>query len=91
MFNFNGDKRPTSIGGPGFNVSGWLRVLIEFTFGSVGIWGAWLIFGPLGVTMQSFLVMFSFILDRKRWLWMLGRQEDAPYYVTILHKKIDVV
>ena len=73
-FNFPGDKVKE---GP-VNVSGPARILVEITSGMLGVYGAFMIFGQLGMFFQAGLTIFAYILDTSRWSWMLGKRSDPP-------------
>ncbi|MHA1975448.1 MAG: hypothetical protein ACW98F_08105 [Candidatus Hodarchaeales archaeon] len=71
QMNFPGDKKPH-----GKMVTGWQRILVEIFSASLGIFAAWVIFGPLGVMFQTGISILSFFLDRERWKWFLGIEKN---------------
>ncbi|MFW9997160.1 MAG: hypothetical protein ACFFD4_34270 [Candidatus Odinarchaeota archaeon] len=79
QFNVLGDKKPH-----GRLVPGWLRIIIEISSASLGIFAAWILFGLTGGLLQACLVLFAFFLDRERWKWFLGLRSDPPSFVKVL-------
>ena len=91
FLNFPGDKRSADSKNIGLSVPGWTRVGVEILSAAMGLVGAYY----FGEYMYSWMVVFlpqlgitliSFYLDFKRWLWMLGRRDQTPEYVTVVHK-----
>jgi len=52
----------------------------------LGIIGAWIFFGALGILLQGGLSILTFILDAERWVWLLGIREHPPESVSHLRK-----
>ena len=79
FMNFPGDKAKD---GP-IPVPGFVRIFNELVFaGLFGIISAWILFGQIGLVLQSSLIVIVVIFDYKRYLWMLGYYEIPPIYVT---------
>ncbi|MHA2346802.1 MAG: hypothetical protein ACXACP_08805 [Candidatus Hodarchaeales archaeon] len=79
QFNFPGDKKPH-----GKMVSGTIRIAVEFFSASLGIIAAWVLFGMIGIVLQTVISVIAFYLDRDRWRWMLGQLKIPPDYVIAL-------
>lgn len=85
LINFPGDKKPADIEMPGIYVQGWVRSLVELLWGLIGIYAAFQL-GIVYFSIQVILVPLSLILDFERHLWMFGKRDIAPDYVTSIHK-----
>ncbi|MFW9929711.1 MAG: hypothetical protein ACFFD1_09990 [Candidatus Thorarchaeota archaeon] len=77
VFNFPGDKMKD---GP-INVQGWVRISIEAFSALLGVFGAWVLFGDIGLLLQLTLTIFVFIVDFERLRWMLGLRKNPPIWV----------
>lgn len=86
MLNYPGDKRSVEQGVTGLAVPGWIRISVEFFSAILGIFAAFMVFGVIGLGLQTLITSFSFFLDKDRWLWMLGKK-DIPDFVTYVYKR----
>ncbi len=91
ILNFPGDKRSTDSKGLGFAVPGWTRISVEILSAGLGLfaayfYGQFLYMGIVIFLPQLGITLIAFALDFKRWMWMLGKWEHAPDYVTTVHK-----
>ena len=85
LINFPGDKKPADVNMAGIYVAGPIRTLVEVVWGLVGIYAAYNM-GTIYLIVQFILVVGSLVLDWERHLWMFGRRDEAPWYVTSIHK-----
>ncbi|NPD88621.1 MAG: hypothetical protein HGN29_07845 [Asgard group archaeon] len=58
-----------------------LGMLSAYYYGQFIFTGIAVLLPQIGITI------IAFILDFKRWLWLLGIKKEAPNYVTIVHKE----
>ncbi len=85
MLNYPGDKKPAEQGVIGLAVSGWIRISVEVFSAILGIIAAFMVFNMIGLIFQTIITIFSFFLDKDRWLWMFGKK-DIPNFVTYVYK-----
>jgi hypothetical protein len=86
LVNFNGDKKPKDAEMAGVYVKGWIRIAVELGFGLIGCGVSIYYFNNILSVILCAIILVSFFLDRERWLWMLGKRDDAPPYVIYVHK-----
>lgn len=86
LVNFNGDKKPKDTEMPGIYVRGWIRIAVELGFGLVGCGFSIYYFETIISIPLCTIILASFVLDRERWLWMLGKRVNPPAYVIYVHK-----
>ena len=58
---------------------------MEFTSGVLGITAVFVYLDLAGGIPQEVITLVAFFLDRKRWLWMIGKLKEPPNYVIIVH------
>lgn len=68
-----------------------VRVSVEILSAGLGMFGAfyfgqYFFSGLVILLIQLCITLFPFLLDFERWMWLLGRKDQAPKYVTIIHK-----
>ena len=91
LINALGDKRSADSRNLGPSIPGWVRVSVEVLSAILGMFGAfyfgqYIFIGFVVLLIQLSITLFSFLLDFKRWMWLLGRKDHAPKYVTKVHK-----
>ena len=86
LVNFNGDKKPEDSEMAGIYVRGWIRIAVELGFGLIGCGLSIYNFNPIISIILCSIILVSFILDRERWMWMLGKRDSPPSYVIYVHK-----
>ncbi len=91
LLNYPGDKRSVDSKNIGLSIPGWTRISVEIVSTGLGInagffYGEHIYIGLVILIPQIVITLISFSLDFKRWLWMLGKLDDPPNYVTAVHK-----
>lgn len=91
LLNTPGDKRSADSKNLGPSIPGWVRVSVEVLSASLGMFGAfyfgqYIFIGLVVLIPQIVITLISFSLDFKRWLWLLGKLDDPPNYVLVVHK-----